>query len=81
MKVELHYVTGGSADQQYVINELYKSYRDVEEIVDLEIVPFGLSSVIKGDDGNYTFTCPNGPNECIGNRIHVSFKPILIFSI
>jgi len=67
-------VTGGSADLKYVTEQLYRSYRDIEEIMELEVVPFGLSDAIKGDDGNYSFSCTNGPNECIGNRIHVSFK-------
>jgi hypothetical protein len=75
VKVEAHYSSGDSTrnNQQFVRDVLYPAYRNVEEIVDLEIVPFGQTEVTEVD-GNYTFTCPNGPNECTGNLIHVRNK-------
>ncbi len=74
MKVEVHYSTGISSttnDRNFFLTNLYPTYRNIKEIVNLEIVPFGLTTVT-GDDGNYNFTCPTGQNECMGNRIHVS---------
>ena len=78
VQLEFHYQTGDTKVRDYVINELYPSYRVVEEIIDLEIVPFGQTVAVREDDGNYTFTCPNGPNECIGNKIHVSLALIIL---
>ena len=77
VQIEFHYQTGDTSVKKYFVEELYPSYRDIEEIIDLEIVPFGQTEVVRGDDGNYTFTCPNGPNECIGNKIHVSLTNVM----
>jgi hypothetical protein len=72
VKVEFHFGTGGLDEKNYYISEFYPTYRDIEEIIDIEIVPFGLSRVFEDENGNYTFWCPNGQNECLGNKIHVS---------
>lgn len=72
VKVEFHYQTGDSSVRDYVVEELYPSYRSIEEIIDLEVVPIGETQVVRGDDGLYNLTCPNGQNECDGNKIHVS---------
>ncbi len=75
MNVEVHYSAGISSttnDRDFFLTNLYPTYRSIEEIINLEIVPFGLTTFTVDDSGNYNFTCPTGPNECIGNRIHVS---------
>ncbi len=74
MNLEAHYSTGISStrnDRDFFLTNLYPAYRNVEEIINLDIVPFGQTSFTE-NDGQYNFTCPNGPDECTGNRIHVS---------
>ena len=73
VQIEFHYQTGDTSVRDYILKELYPSYRSIEEIIDIDIVPFGQTNVTEDGSGNYTFTCPNGPNECIGNLIHVSY--------
>ncbi len=81
MNLEVHYSTGISStrsDRDFFLTNLYPTYRNVEEIINLEIVPFGLTTFTVVD-GNYIFTCPTGPDECLGNRIHVSLIETKIF--
>lgn len=72
VKMTFHYSSMDAQSADYVVNTLYPSYRGLEEIVDLDIVPFGLTDIIKNDNGQYTLRCPNGPDECTGNIIHVN---------
>jgi hypothetical protein len=74
VKLQFHYQTGDLSVKNYVLDELYPSYRDIEEIFDLELIAFGETTFTKDDSDKYVFTCPNGDNECIGNKIHVSIE-------
>lgn len=73
VKVQFHYSAKDPKTQSFVEGSLYSHYRDLEDIIDLDIVPFGLMEILKHDDGKYTLVCPNGPSECNANQIHVSF--------
>lgn len=72
VKVEFHYSAKDSKVQKYILEELYPHYRKLEEIVDLDVIPFGLTEIISSseDDGNYSIICPNGSEECRVNMIH-----------
>src|SRR5699024_733765 len=70
VKVQFHYSSVDSKAQDYVLTELYPHYRLLEEIIDLDVVPFGLTTILSQDDGNYTLICTNGEDECRGNLIH-----------
>ncbi len=70
VNVVFHYSAQDSKVQDYVLNELYPHYRNLEEIVDLDVVPFGLTEIKTNEDGNYTLICDNGLNECRVNLIH-----------
>ena len=51
---------------------MYPAYRAIEEIMELDFVPFGQSRVFQNENGDYTFECDHGDDECYGNLIHVS---------
>lgn len=70
VKVQFHYSSLDKHVQAYVLEELYPHYRLLEEIIDLDVVPFGLTEVLSQKDGNYTFICPHGIDECHVNLIH-----------
>lgn len=70
VKVVFHYSAQNAKAQDYVISELYPHYRNLEEIIDLDVVPFGLMEIIANGDGSYTTICENGLNECRVNMIH-----------
>ncbi len=81
MNLEVHYSTGLSStrnDRDFFLTNLYPTYRNIEEIINIEIVPFGLTTFTE-TGGHYVFTCPNGPDECTGNRIHVSLMETMTF--
>ncbi len=70
VKVEFHYSTLDSKVQSYVVDELYPHYREMEEIIDLDVVPFGEIEVFKEEDGSYKLICPGGVEECHATLIH-----------
>jgi len=70
VKVQFHYSAVDKYAQDYVITELYPHYRLLEEIIDLDVIPFGLTKVLDQGDGNYTLICPSGIQECRANLIH-----------
>ncbi|HEY6437306.1 MAG TPA: hypothetical protein VIY47_12010, partial [Ignavibacteriaceae bacterium] len=60
MSLEAHYSTGISStrnDRDFVffLTNLYPTYRNIEEIINIEIVPFGQTTFTVVD-GHYTFT-------------------------
>lgn len=70
VKVAFHYSTLDAKSQDYVINELYPHYRKLEDIIDLDVVPFGLMEILSQEGGNYTLICPGGEAECATTLIH-----------
>ena len=71
VKVQFHYSALDYKVENYAQNELYPTYRGLEEIIDLQLVPYGLTEILENDSGNATLICPNGADECLANRIHV----------
>jgi interferon gamma-inducible protein 30 len=52
--------------------ELYKTYQSVLDIVNISLVPYGNAhETYDPTSQTYQFTCQHGPNECVGNLIHV----------
>ena len=47
----------------------------LQSIISADFTPWGATTYTPGAD--QPFTCPNGPNECLANRIHVSVSKIL----
>ncbi|XP_028130183.2 gamma-interferon-inducible lysosomal thiol reductase isoform X6 [Diabrotica virgifera virgifera] len=55
---------------QFIVNQLYPSYPKLADSLKLDLVPYGWSSSIRGNDGKVTFECQHGDDECHVNRIH-----------
>ena len=78
VKILFDYSSLDSATQNYVLNELYPHYRTLEDIIDLDLVPFGQMDILSTDSGNYSLFCPNGVDECRGNLVHACLYDIYV---
>ena len=70
VKVDFHYSALDSKSADYMINELYPHYRALEQIIDLDMIPFGKTKITEQGEGNITLNCPRGLDECRVNLIH-----------
>ncbi len=76
VKVAFHYSAQDAKVWRYVLEELYPHYRKLEEVIDLDVIPVGLTDIVEqhGENGTgtgqYTLYCTNGPEECKVNLIH-----------
>ncbi|XP_066252925.1 GILT-like protein 1 [Euwallacea similis] len=50
----------------FIVNQLYPSWDDIRDYVDVRFVPFGKSTSL---ENGTKFACQHGSNECKGNRI------------
>ena len=54
--------------------QLWKAYQSILDIVNITIVPYGNArETYNASTKLYDFVCQHGPNECLGNLIHVKF--------
>ncbi len=52
--------------------ELYKAYQSVLDIVNITLVPYGNThETYLPSIHLYDYVCQHGPDECLGNLIHV----------
>jgi hypothetical protein len=57
--------------------ELKRAYQSVLSIVNITIVPYGNAHESYNSSTQlYQFTCQHGPQECLGNLIHVKIEKI-----
>lgn len=54
--------------QDFILNQLYPTYKKVPEIFNLTLVPFG-NAYESQEGGQWKFDCQHGKEECIGNII------------
>ena len=72
VQLEVHYESLSPESRSYVLNQLIPVYRSVEGIVGLEIVPFGLSVIMRNGQGDVIgVECTRGAQECTMNRVQV----------
>lgn len=53
----------------FVRGPMWRAYELVPEIMNLDLVPYGKASYAEKPDGQITFSCQHGPDECTGNMI------------
>jgi interferon gamma-inducible protein 30 len=52
-----------------------KAYELILDIVNITIVPYGNAhETYDSTTQTYQFTCQHGPDECVGNLIHVKSR-------
>ncbi|CAH0553473.1 unnamed protein product [Brassicogethes aeneus] len=69
IKVSLYYECLCPDSVKFVVNQLYPTYKDLGNRLDVELVAYGFAKTEESNN-TYMFTCQHGPKECYGNKIH-----------
>ncbi|XP_063594572.1 GILT-like protein 1 [Penaeus indicus] len=69
VKVSVYFESLCSDSMRFFKNQLYPVWKDLQDIIDLEFIPFGKARAIPTETGDYEFECQHGPDECFGNRV------------
>ncbi|XP_068248921.1 gamma-interferon-inducible lysosomal thiol reductase-like [Palaemon carinicauda] len=83
VKVSLYDESYCPACRQFVKDQLGPAWRDLHDIMQVEVVAYGWAEETPLDTG-YNFTCQHGPDECTGNMIlecakeHISRQGVFI---
>ena len=82
MDFTLYYETLCPDCRQFMTTELYKAYQSVLDIVNITVVPYGNArETYDSTNQTYQFVCQHGPEECLGNLIHVNTYQRFLFRI
>ncbi|XP_045101165.1 gamma-interferon-inducible lysosomal thiol reductase-like [Portunus trituberculatus] len=73
VKIHLYYETLCPYSIDFVVNQLYKTWTLVKDIMEVEMFPFGNAEYYPDGDG-WSFKCQHGSDECRGNMIHACAK-------
>ena len=68
----LYYETLCPYCRQFITNQLSRAYDNILDIINITIIPYGNAhEIFDTTSQTYKFTCQHGPDECVGNLIHV----------
>jgi len=71
----LYYETLCPYCRQFIVAQLSKAYETILDIINITIVPYGNAHETYDSSSQlYKFTCQHGPQECLGNLVHVKTK-------
>nr|AKS48281.1 gamma-interferon induced thiol reductase GILT1 [Scylla paramamosain] len=73
VKIHLYYETLCPYSIDFVVNQLYKTWTLVKDIMEVEMFPFGNAEYYPDGEG-WSFRCQHGSGECRGNMIHACAK-------
>lgn len=73
VKIHLFYETLCPYSIDFVIDQLYPTWTELKDIMDVEMFPFGNANYSPDGEG-WRFNCQHGPDECRGNMIHACAK-------
>ncbi|KAK7086827.1 Microfibrillar-associated protein 1 [Halocaridina rubra] len=74
VKIHLYYETLCPYSIDFVINQLYPTWGQLKDIMEVEMFPFGNADYAPDGNGGWTFTCQHGDGECFGNMVHACAK-------
>ncbi|XP_047484749.1 gamma-interferon-inducible lysosomal thiol reductase-like [Penaeus chinensis] len=69
VKVSVYFESLCSDSMKFFKSQLYPVWQDLQDIIDLEFIPFGKARATPTETGDYEFECQHGPDECYGNRV------------
>ncbi|VEN58290.1 unnamed protein product [Callosobruchus maculatus] len=69
LKVAVYYESVTSDHGDFFRQQLLRVYEELEEYLDLDLVPFGKGTAKKHGD-KWKFECEHGPKECEANAYH-----------
>ncbi|XP_074603602.1 gamma-interferon-inducible lysosomal thiol reductase-like [Brevipalpus obovatus] len=74
--IAVYYETRCPDSKGFLINQLYPTYKEMPDIMNIDLVPYGKASY-KQNGESTVFTCQHGPKECQGNLIQACAKKYL----
>lgn len=74
--LEVYYETLCPDSIAFVVNQLYPTVQQINDIINVSLVPYGKATE-KQDGNNWVFKCQHGPKECVGNVIQACALDIL----
>ncbi|XP_063849822.1 uncharacterized protein LOC135094032 isoform X1 [Scylla paramamosain] len=69
VKVDVYFSSLCSDTVRFFTTQLYPAWTQLQDIMDLNLVPFGKAKASPLGNGDYHFDCQHGPNECYGNKV------------
>ena len=71
--VEVYYEVLNAQSRKFFLEELRPTFEQIRESFTLDFIPYGRTN--SSGSGNETiYDCPNGENQCLGNKIQVSYS-------
>jgi len=70
VRVDIYYEVLCPDSRHFVIYQLFPTWRQYQEIMEVNLIPYGKATTQKLDGGQYKFECQHGPIECLGNKFH-----------
>ncbi|XP_069106871.1 gamma-interferon-inducible lysosomal thiol reductase-like [Argopecten irradians] len=69
VQLTLYYETLCPDCQNFYKKQLYPAYKQVGDIMNITLVPYGNAHEKKTSEGKWQFQCQHGEQECVGNII------------
>ncbi|KAK8720600.1 hypothetical protein OTU49_013216, partial [Cherax quadricarinatus] len=69
VKIEVYFESLCPDSVHFFTHQLYPTWLDLRDIMDLVFVPFGKARATPTGTGDYEFECQHGPDECYGNKV------------
>lgn len=69
VRVDVYFESLCSDSMRFFTNQLYPTWTQLHDIMDLHLVPFGKAKGTPQSNGDYSFECQHGANECHGNKV------------
>ncbi|XP_064121373.1 gamma-interferon-inducible lysosomal thiol reductase-like isoform X1 [Macrobrachium nipponense] len=73
VKIHLYYETLCPYSIDFVVDQLYPTWTELKDIMEVEMFPFGNARYSPDGEG-WAFSCQHGADECKGNMIHACAK-------
>ncbi len=71
--VEIYYETLNAQSRKFFLEELRLTFEHIREAFTIDFIPFGRTNMTINGPNDTTFYCPNGEQQCLGNKIQVFF--------
>merc|ERR1712154_330733 len=70
VKLSVHYESLCGDSIRFVTKQLYPAWKHFgEDILKVDLNPFGKANFTASQTGSWDFTCQHGPDECRGNKV------------
>lgn len=77
VKVTLYYESLCPDSIKFYTKQLYPTWVNLSNYMDLMLVPFGKATYNKTENGKFEFACHHGEAECVGNKVQACALKVL----